>query len=232
MGHHRHQRPRLARPHVHPLPHSTGPWVGVGGGSEGLSPRALDMQSKQQLDKHPGDRQTHAPPSPTTCPTVLRAGPASPSRTRPPASRHTRQPSRSRSLDSCTLPSSGSPWNGVSQTLHRCDTCTHTRVHTPSPLPQVPKLPLVVEKPAPKPRPASQEPGLSAHLPTLSSTGSVLTLTCEPGPTPRSTPGRQVETAQDRAQRSSPRHIRDAKPAFKHRRVQSNDPYSEGGFCH
>ena len=130
MGHHRHQRPRLARPHVHPLPHSTGPWVGVGGGSEGLSPRALDMQSKQQLDKHPGDRQTRAPPSPTTCPTVLRAGPASPSRTRPPASRHTRQPSRSRSLDSCTLPSSGSPWNGVSQTLHRCDTCTHTRVHT------------------------------------------------------------------------------------------------------
>ena len=191
------------------------------------------MQSKQQLDKHLGDRQMPAPPSPTMCPTVLRAGPASPSRTQatslPP---HTaaqplplpgllhaaqlRQPLERESPRPCT---------GV--TRAHTHACTHT-----APLLQVLKLPLVVEKPAPKPRPASQDPGLSVHLPTLSSTGPVFTLTCEPVPTPRSTPGRQVETAQDRAKRSSPCHISDAKPAFKHRRVQSNDPYSEGGFCH
>ena len=49
-------------------------------------------------------------------------------------------------------------------------------------------------------------------LPTLSSTGSVFTRACEPVPNQGLDPGRRAETAQDRAEWSSSRHIRDSPP--------------------
>lgn len=127
--------------------------------------RALDMQSKQQLDKHPGDRQMRAPPSPAAYPTVLRAGPASPSR-----------------IQATSLPPHTAaqplPLPGLLHTaqlrqpleresprpVHRCDTRTHTRAHTVPP-PAGAQAPPRRREACPEPRPASQDPGLSLHLP-------------------------------------------------------------------
>lgn len=102
---------------------------GRGKAVRACSPQALDMQSKQQLDKHPWDGRMRAPPSPAAWPTVLRAEPAGPSRTQATSLPPTRHPAASRTLDSYTLPSSG-PQQALEResprSVHTFDTRTHT----------------------------------------------------------------------------------------------------------
>lgn len=147
--------------HVRPLPHS---WVRTGGGWEGLF-SSSPGRAEQAAAGQPWDGRTRAS-LPAACPTTLRAGPTGPSRALATSLPPTRQPGPLPGLwHAAQLRASAGPGAESPRSVHTRDTRTHAHAHTCtralSPLLRALKLPLAVGQPAPRPRPASQSPGLS-----------------------------------------------------------------------